>query len=69
MTDKSSDQTRRTMLAGTAAVGISLTALSGLNIAEARPPMPNESIRASTASGRFPTFGPGRRNTKIADWS
>jgi hypothetical protein len=32
------------MLAGTAASGVALTALSGLNISEARPPMPNESI-------------------------
>jgi pimeloyl-ACP methyl ester carboxylesterase len=34
------------MLAGTAASGVALTALSGLNISEARPPMPNESISA-----------------------
>ena len=45
MTDQTSDQTRRTMLAGTAAVSIGLTVLSGLNISEARPPMPTDSIR------------------------
>jgi hypothetical protein len=45
MTDQSSEQTRRTMLATTAAAGIALTALSGLNISEARQTMPNESIR------------------------
>jgi pimeloyl-ACP methyl ester carboxylesterase len=33
------------MLAGTAAAGISLAALSTLNISEARPPMPTDSIR------------------------
>ncbi|HEV7691566.1 MAG TPA: alpha/beta fold hydrolase [Hyphomonadaceae bacterium] len=45
MTDQSSKHTRRTMLAGTAAAGISLAALSTLNISEARPPMPTDSIR------------------------
>lgn len=45
MIGHSSNQTRRTMLAGAAATGGVLAVLSGHNISEARPPMPSQSVR------------------------
>jgi pimeloyl-ACP methyl ester carboxylesterase len=45
MTSQKSEQTRRTMLAGTAAVGIGLAALSTFNISDAAPVNKSDSIR------------------------